>query len=173
MLNNILKNKAAVVAVVCGVLGVILTYLFPSLDLFNGDSKEYQQYYPRIAVLASLTRNDSDFEALSTSKIFRNPSVSDIELKQYQLQGTDLFISAHNNSHQYVYVKITAKGEGFGGVKNAVVYGVIPPDASARMKGSFDSLPWQIDPNSIKVEKVAIFDMDKAIKNINKMKNGK
>lgn len=42
MLNNILKNKAAVVAVVCGFLGVILTYLFPSLDLFNGDSKEYQ-----------------------------------------------------------------------------------------------------------------------------------
>lgn len=173
MLNNILKNKAILVAAVCGILGMLLTYLFPSLDLFNGDSKEYQQYYPRIAILASLTRNDSDFEALSTSKIFRNPSVSDIELKQYQLQGTDLFISAHNSSSQYVYVKITAKGEGFGGVKNAVVYGVIPPNASARMKGNFDSLPWQIDPNSIKVEKVAIFNMDKAIQNIDKMRNNK
>lgn len=160
-------------AIVFGLVGIILTYLFPSLDLFGGDSKEYKQYYQRIAVLSSFARNDSDFEALSTSKLFRNPSVSDIELKQYQLEGEHLWITAHNDTNQYVYVKITAKGEGFGGVKNAVAYGVLPPKGTAKVRGDFDSLPWQIDANSIKVEKVNIFDMDKAIKNINKMKNNK
>lgn len=158
-------------AIIFGLIGVLLPYLFPSLDIFNGDSKEYRQYYQRIAVLSSFARNDSDFEALSTSKIFRNPSISDIELKQYQLDGTHLWITAHNDTHQYVYVKITAKGEGFGGVKNAVAYGVLPPKGTAKVRGDFDDLPWQINPDSIKVEKVNIFDMDKAIKNINKMKN--
>lgn len=153
-------------ALACGLLGMLLIYLFPSLNIFNGDSKEYRQYYQRIAILSSFARNDSDFEALSTSKLFRNPSVSDIELKQYQLDGTHLWITAHNDTRQYVYVKITAKGEGFGGIEKAVGYGVLPPKGTGKIRGDFDGLPWQINPDSIKVEKVAIFNMDKAIKNL-------
>ena len=108
---------------------------------------------------------------MSTTNLFGNPSVSDIEIKQYQLEGMDLYITAYNNTSQYVYVKITAKGKDcFGSDKNAVVYGVIPPQDTANLHESVSSLPCQVDPNSIKVERVTIFNMDKAIKGINKIR---
>lgn len=149
------------------IIGAIVAYLSGSLR-FGYSDKDYQKVYPAVALAASATSNDKEFESMSTSKLFRNPSISDIELKQYLLEGTDLWVTAHNDTNQYVYVKITAKGEGFGGIKNAVAYGVLPPKGTAKIYGSFDSLPWQINPDSIKVEKVAIFDMDKAIDNMKK-----
>lgn len=155
----------AIIATV--IIGAIVAYLSGSLR-FGYSDKDYQKVYPAIALAASATSNDKEFESMSTSKLFRNPSISDIELKQYLLEGTDLWVTAHNDTNQYVYVKITAKGEGFGGIKNAVAYGVLPPKGTAKIYGSFDSLPWQINPDSIKVEKVSIFDMDKAISNMKK-----
>lgn len=155
----------AIIATV--IIGAIVAYLSGSLR-FGYSDKDYQKVYPVVALAASATSNDKEFESMSTSKLFRNPSISDIELKQYLLEGTDLWVTAHNDTNQYAYVKITAKGEGFGGIKNAVAYGVLPPKGTAKIYGSFDSLPWQINPDSIKVEKVAIFDMDKAIDNMKK-----
>lgn len=155
----------AIIATV--IIGAIVAYLSGSLR-FGYSDKDYQKVYPAVALAASATSNDKEFESMSTSKLFRNPSISDIELKQYLLEGTDLWVTAHNDTNQYAYVKITAKGEGFGGIKNAVAYGVLPPKGTAKIYGSFDSLPWQINPDSIKVEKVAIFDMDKAIDNMKK-----
>lgn len=155
----------AIIATV--IIGAIVAYLSGSLR-FGYSDKDYQKVYPVVALAASATSNDKEFESMSTSKLFRNPSISDIELKQYLLEGTDLWVTAHNDTNQYAYVKITAKGEGFGGIKNAVAYGVLPPKGTAKIYGSFDSLPWQINPDSIKVEKVAIFDMDKAINNMKK-----
>lgn len=166
------KKGVKVIGAICGIIiGLIIctivAYLSGSLR-FGYSDKDYQKVYPAIALAASATSNDKEFESMSTSKLFRNPSISDIELKQYLLEGTDLWVTAHNDTNQYVYVKITAKGEGFGGIKNAVAYGVLPPKGTAKIYGSFDSLPWQINPDSIKVEKVAIFDMDKAIDNMKK-----
>lgn len=156
-------------AIIFGLIGMIVTYLYPNIGPFGGYSDEsHRKIYPAVALAASATSNDKEFESMSTSKLFRNPSISDIELKQYLLEGTDLWVTAHNDTNQYAYVKITAKGEGFGGIKNAVAYGVLPPKGTAKIYGSFDSLPWQINPDSIKVEKVAIFDMDKAIDNMKK-----
>lgn len=155
----------AIIATV--IIGAIVAYLSGSLR-FGYSDKDYQKVYPAVALAASATSNDKEFESMSASKLFRNPSISDIELKQYLLEGTDLWVTAHNDTSQYVYVKITAKGEGFGGIKNAVAYGVLPPKGTAKIYGSFDSLPWQINPDSIKVEKIAIFDMDKAIDNYKK-----
>ena len=49
-----------------------------------------------------------------------------------------------------------------------MAYGVIAPKSTVKVFGQFKQFALDIDPKGIKVEKVAIFDMDKAIDNMKK-----
>lgn len=156
-------------AIVFGLIGMIVTYLYPSISPFSGYSDEaHRKVYPAVALAASATSNDKEFESMSTWKLFRNPSVSDVKLTQYWKDGNDFFVESTNKTDQYVYVKITAKASGLNGKIDGVAYGVIAPKHTVKVLGHFDKFVLDIDPTSIKVEKVAIFDMDKAIDNMKK-----
>lgn len=159
--------SAAITAVVVIVAWAILSYL--SGDLRFGYSDEsHRKIYPAVALAASATSNDKEFESMSTWKLFRNPSISDVKLTQYWKDGNDFFVESTNKTDQYVYVKITAKASGLNGKIDGVAYGVIAPKHTVKVLGHFDKFVLDIDPTSIKVEKVAIFDMDKAIDNMKK-----
>ena len=156
-------------AIVFGLIGMIVTYLYPSISPFSGYSDEaHRKVYPAVALAASATSNDKEFDSMSTWKLFRNPSVSDVKLTQYWKDGNDFFVESTNKTDQYVYVKITAKASGLNGKIDGVAYGVIAPKHTVKVLGHFDKFVLDIDPTSIKVEKVAIFDMDKAIDNMKK-----
>lgn len=156
-------------AIVFGLIGMIVTYLYPSISPFSGYSDEaHRKVYPAVALAASATSNDKEFDSMSTWKLFRNPSVSDVKLTQYWKDGNDFFVESTNKTDQYVYVKISAKASGLNGKIDGVAYGVIAPKHTVKVLGHFDKFALDIDPTSIKVEKVAIFDMDKAIDNMKK-----
>ena len=155
----------AIIATV--IIGAIVAYLSGSLR-FGYSDKDYQKVYPAVALAASATSNDKEFESMSTWKLFRNPSVSDVKLTQYWKEGNDFWIESTNKTDQYVYVKITAKASGLNGNIEGVAYGVIAPKSTVKVFGQFKQFALDIDPKGIKVEKVAIFDMDKAIDNMKK-----
>lgn len=156
-------------AIIFGLIGMIVTYLYPSISPFSGYSDEsHRKIYPAVALAASATSNDKEFDSMSTWKLFRNPSVSDVKLTQYWKDGNDFFVESTNKTDQYVYVKISAKASGLNGKIDGVAYGVIAPKHTVKVLGHFDKFALDIDPTSIKVEKVAIFDMDKAIDNMKK-----
>lgn len=156
-------------ALTCGLLGMLITYLFPNIVPFVGYTDEsHKKIYPVVALAASATSNDKEFESMSTWKLFRNPSISDVKLTRYWSEGNDFFVESTNTTDQYVYVKIIAKASGLNGKIDGVAYGVIAPKSTVKVLGHFDKFVLDIDPTSIKVEKVAIFDMDKAIDNYKK-----
>lgn len=156
-------------AIIFGLIGMIVTYLYPNISPFGGYSDEsHRKIYPAVALAASATSNDKEFESMSTWKLFRNPSISDVKLTQYWKDGNDFFVESTNKTDQYIYVKITAKASGLNGKIDGVAYGVIAPKHTVKVLGHFDKFVLDIDPTSIKVEKVAIFDMDKAIDNMKK-----
>lgn len=156
-------------AIIFGLVGMIVTYLYPNISPFGGYSDEsHRKIYPAVALAASATSNDKEFESMSTWKLFRNPSISDVKLTRYWSEGNDFFVESTNKTDQYVYVKISAKASGLNGKIDGVAYGVIAPKSTVKVLGHFDKFVLDIDPTSIKVEKVAIFDMDKAIDNMKK-----
>ena len=162
---KIINIIAAVVITV--IIGAVVAYLSGSLR-FGYSDKDYQKVYPAVALAASATSNDKEFESMSTSKLFRNPSISDVKLTHYWSEGNDFLVESTNKTDQYVYVKISAKASGLNGKIDGVAYGVIAPKSTVRVLGHFDKFVLDIDPTSIKVEKVSIFDMDKAIDNMKK-----
>lgn len=163
------KTVRIATAIIFGLLGMLLTYLFPSIGPFKEYSTETRQnIYPAVALAASATSNDKEFESMSTWKLFRNPSVSDVKLTQYWKEGNDFWIESTNKTDQYVYVKITAKASGLNGNIEGVAYGVIAPKSTVKVFGQFKQFALDMDPKGIKVEKVAIFDIDKAIDNYKK-----
>lgn len=155
----------AIVATV--IIGAIVAYLSGTLRFGYSDT-DYQKVYPAVALAASATSNDKEFDSMSTSKLFRNPSTSDIKLTHYWRDGGDFLVEATNTTNQYVYVKITAKGTGLDGKVNGVAYGVIAPKSTTKVMGGFKQFLLDLDPSGFEVEKVAIFDMDKAIDNMKK-----
>lgn len=166
------KKGVKVIGAICGIIiGLIIctivAYLSGSLR-FGYSDKDYQKVYPAVALAASATSNDKEFESMSTSKLFRNPSISDVKLTRYWSEGNDFFVESTNKTDQYVYVKISAKASGLNGKIDGVAYGVIAPKSTVKVLGHFDKFVLDIDPTSIKVEKVSIFDMDKAISNMKK-----
>lgn len=155
----------AIVATV--IIGAIVAYLSGSLRFGYSDT-DYQKVYPAVALAASATSNDKEFESMSTSKLFRNPSTSDIKLTHYWREGNDILVEATNTTDQYVYVKITAKATGLNGKIDGVAYGVIAPKSTTKVMGGFNQFVLDLDTKSFKVDRVAIFDMDKAIDNMKK-----
>ncbi len=167
-----IEKGVKVISGICGVIiGLIICTILAYLsgDLRFGYSDEaHRKVYPAVALAASATSNDKEFESMSTWKLFRNPSISDVKLTQYWKDGNDFFVESTNKTDQYIYVKITAKASGLNGKIDGVAYGVIAPKHTVKVLGHFDKFVLDIDPTSIKVEKVAIFDMDKAIDNMKK-----
>ena len=77
----------------------------------------------------------------------------------------DFYVSATNKSKEYVLVKVTATAQTYQGMKSGVGYGVVSPESTGNIIGEInlnDNNELTMMPN-VKVEKVAIMDMDKAI----------
>ena len=144
---------------------IILLVIVSSLNIFGYSKKEYQDNALTANILASQFKNDKDFDNYAKGAIF-SPSESDINLGAVEAQKTgDFYVSATNKSKEYLLVKVTATAQTYQGIQSGVGYGVVSPESTGRIIGEIklsDNNSLTMLPN-VKVEKVAIMDMDKAI----------
>lgn len=161
--TNLSSNKFKFIIGV--VILIILFVIVSLLNVFGYSKKEYQDNALTANILASQFKNDKDFDSYA-KRAFFSPSESDITLGAVEAQKTgDFYVSATNKSKEYVLVKVTATAQTYQGIKSGVGYGVVSPESTGNIIGEInlnDNNELTMMPN-VKVEKVAIMDMDKAI----------
>ena len=162
--NYILSSNKFKLIIGVTIFIILLVIVFSS-NIFGYSKKEYQDNALTANILASQFTNDKDFDSYA-KRTFFSPSESDINLGAVEAQKTgDFYVSATNKSKEYVLVKVTATAQTYQGIKSGVGYGVVSPESTGNIIGEInlnDNNELTMMPN-VKVEKVAIMDMDKAI----------